>query len=116
MFSGLQLYDIAAEPDGITLRGQISTVPKEFEFPVYYGWTRGIFVGDMVYAMTEHSIQQAALDAPDDVLASLELSELVDFVDDIVVFEDGVVDLPVVEPEGDEPEDVPGEGSDGIDR
>ncbi len=88
-FAGLQLYDISAEPDGITLRGQISTTPEGFDFPVYYGWTRGIFVDDMVYAITEYNIQQAALAEPGTVLGSLELSELTEFVDDVIIF-DGV--------------------------
>lgn len=72
-FSGLQIYDISPE-SGITLRGQISTNPQpELDYPAYWGWSRGMFVEDVVYAVTEIGVHAALLSDPNTLLNSIEI-------------------------------------------
>lgn len=72
-FSGLQIYDISPEA-GISLRGQISTSPQsQLGYPSYWGWSRGIFIGDMVYAVTEIGVQAASLSDPNTLVNSIEI-------------------------------------------
>jgi hypothetical protein len=88
--SAVQVYHVTPE-GGITLRGQISTEPEPAaEYPSYWGWSRGLFIDDMVYAVTETGVQAALLSNPDDVTQSIEIegSPNVDVggFDDFVVF------------------------------
>ena len=71
--SAVQVYHVTPQ-DGITLRGQISTEPNAAaEYPSYWGWSRGLFIDDRVYAVTEISVQAASLDNPGDVTQSIEI-------------------------------------------
>ena len=71
--SAVQVYHVTPE-DGITLRGQISTEPDPAaEYPSYWGWSRGLFIDDTVYAVTEISVQAASLNSPGDVTQSIEI-------------------------------------------
>ncbi len=71
--SAVQVYHVTPQ-DGITLRGQISTEPNAAaEYPSYWGWSRGLFIADRVYAVTEISVQAASLDNPGDVTQSIEI-------------------------------------------
>jgi hypothetical protein len=73
-FSGLMIYRVTAE-EGFSLRGQISTAPEdESGYPWYYGWSRGLFVEDHVYAATEIGVRAAPLSSPGEVVAELELA------------------------------------------
>ena len=71
--SAVQVYHVTPQ-DGITLRGQISTEPNAAaEYPSYWGWSRGLFIDNRVYAVTEISVQAASLDNPGDVTQSIEI-------------------------------------------
>ncbi|MCZ6655046.1 MAG: beta-propeller domain-containing protein [Planctomycetota bacterium] len=71
--SAVQVYHVTPQ-DGITLRGQISTEPNAAaEYPSYWGWSRGLFIDNTVYAVTEISVQAASLDNPGDVTQSIEI-------------------------------------------
>ena len=59
--SAVQVYHVTPE-NGITLQGQISTEPDPAaEYPSYWGWSRGLFIHDTVYAVTEIGVQAASL-------------------------------------------------------
>ena len=71
--SAVQVYHVTPE-DGIALRGQISTEPDPAaEYPSYWGWSRGLFIDDTVFAVTEISVQAASLTDPGDVTQSIEI-------------------------------------------
>ena len=71
--SAVQVYHVTPE-NGITLRGQISTEPDSAaEYPSYWGWSRGLFIDDTVYAVTEIGVQAASLDSPGEVTQSIEI-------------------------------------------
>ncbi len=72
-FSGLQIYHVTPE-EGITLRGQISTESDpEQGYPTYWGWSRGMFIEDLIYALTEVGVQAALTTSPGDVIKSIEI-------------------------------------------
>lgn len=78
-FAGVQFYriDPAAGEAGIELRGQISTAAEgPGGFAQYYGWSRGLFIGNRAYAVTELEVKSSAITAPGEVLDSLTLREL----------------------------------------
>ena len=61
-FRGLCLYDISTDT-GIEPAGRISTgLPDSPYYWQDYRWTRGIFIGDHVYAVTSLTVQALALD------------------------------------------------------
>lgn len=59
-FSGLYVYEVTSG-SGFELLGRISTAPATGE-PYYYSWdwTRGIFIGDDVYAVLHDAVHAAA--------------------------------------------------------
>lgn len=70
-FSGLQIYHVTPE-DGISLRGEISTSSDTgMGYPTYFGWTRGIFIEDLIYAVTEVGVQSASIDEPGEIIGSV---------------------------------------------
>lgn len=72
-FSGLQVYHVTPE-DGISLRGEISTSSDTgMGYPTYYGWTRGIFIEDLVYAVTEVGVQSASIADPGEIIGSVTI-------------------------------------------
>ncbi len=72
-FSGVQVYHISPQ-EGITLRGQISTQPDAaVDYPSYWGWTRGLFIEDSIYAVTEVGVDAALTTSPSNVINSIEL-------------------------------------------
>ena len=94
VFSGLQLYDIDIH-DGISLRGQISTVDdSDYGYPTYYGWTRGMFIENNVYAITEMGIKSAALLDPSKIKNSLVIEGSPHF-NEPSYFDDFAVALPL---------------------
>jgi len=72
-FSGVQVYQILPE-EGITLLGQVSTSDTgDYGYPSYWGWTRGIFIEDSIFAVTETGVQVASISSPNQVLGSLDI-------------------------------------------
>ncbi|MGD2110998.1 MAG: beta-propeller domain-containing protein [Phycisphaerae bacterium] len=61
VFGGLCLFDISAE-EGIGPAARISTYPAD-ELPQWGSgdWTRGLFIGESVYAVTRSSVQALSL-------------------------------------------------------
>ncbi len=59
-FHGLCLYRVSVE-QGITPAGHLSTASGGQLFYYGSGWTRGVFIGDHVYAVTSQSVQAAPL-------------------------------------------------------
>ena len=109
-FSGLQVYDISVD-DGISLKGQVATSELgEWGYPIYWGWTRGFFIEDLVYAVTEMGVHAANIADPSTVLSGIEIegSPYVEeiYIDDEEIMEDdGDMDDDAVNPS--EPEDDP---------
>lgn len=95
-FNGLQVYAISAE-SGISLRGQMPVSPTDEPYQTYWGWTRGHFIGDMVYAVTELGVHAATIVDPGSIVEHLEIADAPQYgggiyVDDVffdVVDEDG---------------------------
>jgi len=73
VFSGLQIYHVSPE-EGINLKGQISTSESnQYGLQNYYGWTRGMFIEEYVYAITEIGIKAAPANDPGSVTDSIEI-------------------------------------------
>ncbi len=72
-FTGLYVYRVTAE-DGIELQGRISTEQESYYYG-YSAWTRGVFIGDYVYAATENAIKAAKLGSMDGTVWSFELED-----------------------------------------
>lgn len=75
-FSGLYVYRVTVE-QGFEEQGRISTRPDNGEQPEWYyysNWTRGVFIGEHVYAVTDERIRSAALSDVNTVLDTLELT------------------------------------------
>ncbi len=76
-FSGLYVYRVTVA-DGIQLKGRISTIGSdvsqipEYGWYYYNAWTRGVFIGDHVYAVTDRLIRSATSADPNTVLDTLE--------------------------------------------
>ncbi|MCH7721454.1 MAG: beta-propeller domain-containing protein [Planctomycetes bacterium] len=78
-FVGLYVYRVTAE-DGFEHLGRIATQNAE----MYYNtnrFTRGVFIGDNVYAVTDRTIIGAPVEAIESVPFSVELSDESDDVD-----------------------------------
>jgi hypothetical protein len=74
-FSGLYVYRVTADT-GFTLLGRITTTGEVLPpTPAYGGWTRGLFVGPTVYAVTPDAIRSAAIDDIADTVRTLSLGE-----------------------------------------
>lgn len=76
-FTGLYVYRVSVD-EGFELLGRISTVdlvdPNQWWY-YYNSWTRGVFIGDYVYAVTDTLIRSAAWADAGTVLDTLKLSE-----------------------------------------
>lgn len=61
-FSGLYVYRVSADT-GFTLVGRIATVEwaDPYSWCGYNAWTRGVFIGDNVYALSNLNAQSAAI-------------------------------------------------------
>jgi hypothetical protein len=61
-FAGLCVYRVTVA-DGIELLGRIDTASADSGYYYWYwpGWTRGVFVGDDVYAVTPDAVRAAAV-------------------------------------------------------
>ena len=65
VFEGLTLFHVDAEA-GIEPAGRIETAPAAPEaYPFHGGWTRGVFMGDHVFAITPSAVLSVPVDAPD---------------------------------------------------
>ncbi|MBN1342823.1 MAG: beta-propeller domain-containing protein [Phycisphaerae bacterium] len=73
-FSGLYVYRVTSE-DGFDLQGRISTIDALDNWYYYSSWTRGVFIGDYVYAVTDERIRSAGLGDVNTVLDTLELGD-----------------------------------------
>jgi inhibitor of cysteine peptidase len=72
-FTGLYVYSVTLA-DGFNLLGRISTAPGEQVdgcYFGYYGYTRGVFLGDDVYAVTQRGVKSAAIVDPATLLGDL---------------------------------------------
>ncbi len=58
-FDGLIVYEVSGE-NGFTEKGRISTRFSEQQF-YYPSYTRGVFIGDNVYAVTDGGVRSAAI-------------------------------------------------------
>ncbi len=73
-FSGLYVFKVTVA-DGFELLGRISTLPDDATLPSWYysnGWTRGVFIGEDVYAVTASLIRSAEVSDMENVLGYLE--------------------------------------------
>lgn len=61
VFDGLCLYRVTAE-EGIEPIARIATTSQDDGYLTWSAWTRGIFIGDYVYAVTDSAVQAAHLD------------------------------------------------------
>ncbi len=74
-FTGLYVYRVTAE-EGFELLGRISTLADQQDQDYYWNrWTRGVFIGDFVYAATDERIRSAGIEEADTVIDTLELAE-----------------------------------------
>jgi len=76
-FTGLYVYRVTPA-DGFHLLGRISTraVSPDAPYGSAWGWdayTRGIFIGDDVYAVTDQVVKSAPIETPSQVTDSLDL-------------------------------------------
>jgi hypothetical protein len=72
-FTGLMVYRVSVE-NGIEKLGQIASangVTSGNCFQGYYGPTRGVFIGDHVYSVTERGVKSASLDDVNTLLGQL---------------------------------------------
>jgi inhibitor of cysteine peptidase len=62
-FKGLYVYRISTEVEDVfKLLGKISTLSVLDEYGYYYNdWTRGIFIDDKIYAVTEEAVRSAEI-------------------------------------------------------
>lgn len=71
-FKGLYVYRVGID-DGFQQIGRISTSSELDEYWYYYNdWTRGIFIGDNVYAVTPEAVRSAAIVA-DNIVEPIQL-------------------------------------------
>ncbi len=54
-FEGLYIFDVSAE-GGLNELGRVSTQPGDTDY-FYPSFTRGVFIGDKVYAVTDHGVR-----------------------------------------------------------
>ena len=74
-FDGLYVYHTAVA-DGFQLLGRISTNSQPHQYYYYYGsssYTRGIFIGDSVYAVSDTVVTAAPTADPSQVQSSVTL-------------------------------------------
>lgn len=72
-FGGLMVYSVSAEA-GFAELGRIATVRQDG--PYYWGlnqWTRGVFIGEHVYAICDHNIKAAAVADMANLLKTVDL-------------------------------------------
>jgi hypothetical protein len=63
-FTGLYVYEVTTEA-GFTFLGRIASAEGEVQqgcFEGYYGSTRGVFIDQAVYSVTERSVKAASID------------------------------------------------------
>lgn len=73
-FSGLMVYRFGVD-SGFEQVGRIETVDWSAAYYLYssYHWTRGVFIDDNVYAVSNASVQSAAVENMDTILSTVEL-------------------------------------------
>ena len=71
-FSGLFVYKVNSD-DGFSFLGRISTSSINSQFDRYYAWTRGLFVGNTVYAITPDTVNSATIDDIENTVEALHL-------------------------------------------
>lgn len=83
-FTGLYVYHVAAA-DGFQLLGRIASsegTTMNGCFRGYYGFTRGVFIGDTVYSVTGRSVKASPLSAVGTILGEAALSEAEPLIED----------------------------------
>ncbi len=75
-FSGLYVYKMNVD-DGFTLVGRIATVEwsDPYQWFGYNAWTRGVFIGDNVYAISNLSAQSAATADMSNILSTVQYNQ-----------------------------------------
>ncbi|MBN1489842.1 MAG: beta-propeller domain-containing protein [Phycisphaerae bacterium] len=76
-FTGLYVYRVTLEA-GFDLLGRISTreVTTSPDYWYDYDWyTRGVFIGDDVYAVTDNVVKAAPIETPSELTGTLDLPE-----------------------------------------
>lgn len=74
-FNGLYVFSVEAV-DGFELMGRISTIPDPYGGVYYFNlWTRGVFIGDNIYAITPDIVKSAQVDNIEGTIQTLLLEE-----------------------------------------
>ncbi len=74
VFEGLYVYRVSTE-NGFDLLGRINTERDSFGPIAYRAWTRGIFVDQMVYAVTDDAVRSAEIDQIEDTIQTVYLEK-----------------------------------------
>jgi inhibitor of cysteine peptidase len=70
-FHGLYVYKITDENDFDHL-GKIQMTPKTYDFYLYQGWIRGIFIDENIYAVSANTVKVAEIESMDEVSGSID--------------------------------------------
>jgi len=83
-FTGLYVYRVTVE-DGFQFLGRIASdedLSPSGCFYRYNGLTRGVFIGNTVYCVTERDVKAASLDAVDAIIGQATLSKPPELIED----------------------------------
>jgi len=113
-FDGLYVFDVSVE-NGFVQLGRLSGRFEEGRARFYYpSFTRGVFIGDYVYAVTNNGLRAAPIDAMDTEPVELVYGDAnITFLDDVVIDSDVQTDGAEPPPSDDQPVSDMGGGSSG---
>jgi len=98
IFTGLYVYKVTVD-NGFELLGRIATIDNTYNngcFWSYYGFTRGIFMGDNIFSASQTGVKAASLDDVNTTIAQTTFDNNSSVYQDCYPFT-AVVDLPMGE-------------------
>ncbi|MHC4797313.1 MAG: beta-propeller domain-containing protein [Planctomycetota bacterium] len=96
-FNGLYVYDVSVD-NGFILLGRIATTDNQTQngcFWGYYGYTRGVFIDQTVYAVSEIGVKAAPLDNIQNIIGQTDFDDTSSLYQDCYPY-----DTPVALPQG----------------
>ncbi|UCD28189.1 MAG: beta-propeller domain-containing protein [Planctomycetota bacterium] len=83
-FTGLYVYDVSVE-NGFKLLGRIATTDGETNngcFRSYYGFTRGVFIDDKIYSVSQVGVKASSIDDVETLIGQTAFADTSSIVED----------------------------------
>jgi hypothetical protein len=77
-FHGLVVFEVSAE-DGFNELGRIRTTAEDAMYYDVPAFTRGVFIGDFVYAVSDRGVRAALIDLAEEIVGQVDFPRAFDF-------------------------------------